>query len=97
MSWTHEQKSAVWSKGRVVAGNDPNVWRKDTCGAWIGWRFYGDRDSRYGWEIDHINPHGGDDLSNLRPLQWENNVSKSDGRLVCVVTAKGRENVSASH
>ncbi len=46
---------------------------------------YGNRDSQYGWEIDHINPDGGDGLSNLRPLQWANNVATSDGRLRCVV------------
>ncbi len=93
MSWTHEQKSAVWAKARVIAGVDPDVWRQDVCSAWIGWQFYGDRGSQYGWEIDHIVPNGGDQLSNLRPLQWENNVSKSDGRLVCAVTASGRDNV----
>jgi hypothetical protein len=33
-------------------------------------------------------------LSNLRPLQWENNVDKSDKkRLTCVVTAEGTDNV----
>ncbi len=34
-----------------------------------------------GWEIDHIKPvseSGTDDLSNLQPLQWENNRLKGD-------------------
>lgn len=94
MSWTHEEKSEVWFKSQQIEGADGNVWRKDICGAWIGWEFYGDRDSQYGWEIDHINPNGGDSLSNLRPLQWENNVSKSNGKLVCAVTASGQKNVA---
>ena len=35
----------------------------------------------WGWEIDHIKPvskGGTDDLSNLQPLQWENNRRKGD-------------------
>lgn len=75
---------------------DPKVWRKDTCEAWIGRKFYGDHDSPYGWDIDHIKPKsegGGDELSNLRPLQWENNAATQAGRLKCVVTSKGNENV----
>lgn len=76
----------VWNKGRAIVGYDPNVWRKDDCGAWINRSHYGNRDSKYGWEIDHIKPNEDDSLSNLRPLQWENNLAKSDGRAVCVVS-----------
>ena len=56
---------------------------------------YGNRDSQYGWEIDHIRPvanGGSDEISNLRPLQWENNAAKQDGRPVCVATAVGKDN-----
>ena len=93
MSWSHEEKSAIWWKGHEADGNNPKRWLKDACGAWIGWKFYGNRDSEYGWEIDHINPNGGDEPSNLRPLQWQNNCAKSDGKHVCVVTADGIHNV----
>jgi len=96
MAWTNEMIQAVWEKGEVIQGNDPSRWRKDQCGAWIGRAEYGDRDSQYGWEIDHISPGGSDALSNLRPLQWKNNTDKSDGRLKCNVTASGKNNVDNS-
>ena len=33
---------AVWNKGQIVPGNDPNVFRKDACGHFIRttWRIY---------------------------------------------------------
>lgn len=81
----------VWSKGQIIPGYSPAIWRYDACGAVIRWSDYGNRNSQYGWEIDHIIPDsrgGRDDISNLRPLQWENNMSKSDGQLVCIVPRK---------
>jgi len=94
LSFSDEDIQKVWEKGEVVAGQDASKWRKDQCRAWIGRHAYGNRESKYGWEIDHIDPNGGNDLSNLRPLQWENNVDKSDKkRLTCVVTAEGTDNV----
>jgi hypothetical protein len=70
----------VWNKGTIVPGYDPNIYRKDTCGAWMQRDRYGMTIVR-GWEIDHIVPveHGGsDELPNLQALQWQNNRSKSD-------------------
>lgn len=77
---------AVWRRGTFVPGY---TWRKDKCGAPIKREDYGNRESKYGWEIDHINPDGSDNLENLQPLQWKNNVAKSDskgGRWTCAVT-----------
>lgn len=93
MSWSEEMIQKVWEKGKIVPNNDPSIWRKDECGAWIGRSYYGNRNSEYGWEIDHISPGGPDILSNLRPLQWRNNVDKSSGRLKCNVTAFGKHNI----
>ena len=87
----------VWEKGKIVPGNDPTILRQDDCGAWIMRTEYGNRRSQYGWEIDHIQPKdngGSDALSNLRPLQWQNNASKGNSRLGCAVTASGQNNVS---
>ena len=93
MPFTDEEIQAVWNKGRATTSNDPNVWRKDQCDTWIMRNQYGNRDSNWGWEIYHINPDGGDNLSNLRPLHWKNNLAKSEGRPECVITAIGSENV----
>ncbi len=93
-NWSQEMIQAVWEKGQEESNNDPSMWRKDQCGAWIQWSKYGNRDSGYGWEIDHISPGGSDNLPNLRPLQWQNNVDKGDGRLKCNATASGTKNVN---
>lgn len=100
MSFANDTIQRVWEKATVVGNNDPGVWRKDQCGAWIARIEYGNRRSQYGWEIDHIRPvadGGGDEVSNLRPLQWENNAAKQGGRLVCVVVSSGTKNVRAIH
>lgn len=95
MSFSEQMVQKVWEKGKVVSNNDPDKWRQDDCEAWIRRVHYGDRNSQYGWDIDHITPAsrgGGDELPNLRPLQWENNAARQAGRLECVVTASGTEN-----
>lgn len=93
MPWSDEMIQAVWEKGKPAANNSLAEWRKDVCDAWILRSHYGNRDSQYGWEIDHIAPKGPDVLGNLRPLQWENNASRGDGPLVPVITSNGIENI----
>ncbi len=96
MSFSNDMVQQVWNKGQIVSSNNPSLWRQDQCGAWIGKEFYGNRNSLYGWEIDHITPEesgGTDDLLNLRPLQWENNADRQAGRLNCPITARGINNV----
>lgn len=90
---TNEQIIQTWMKGAIAPTNSPNMWRKDVCGAWMKFTDYGNRNSQYGWEIDHIKPGSDDNPANLQPLHWGNNAAKSDGRQVCIVTAYGVNNV----
>lgn len=82
---------AVWRKGQVVAGNNPAVFRKDVCGAWMKRSDHGNTNSKYGWEVDHLVPvarAGSDDVWNLQPLHWQNNRGKGDDypRYACAVS-----------
>ena len=59
---------------------------------------YGKTESDYGWEIDHIRPKsmmGSDFISNLQPLQWQNNRSKGDNypSFETVVSSSGNKNI----
>ena len=72
------RKIAVWAKGRVIAGYDASIWRHDDFGFVIRFSDYGDRNSEYGWEIDHIIASalsGPDNITNLRPLHHRKNAS----------------------
>jgi HNH endonuclease len=80
---------AVWQKGTP----EPKYpsFRKDQCGASMERPRYG-KTEQWGWEIDHTKPvskGGNDDLSNLEPLQWENNQHKGDDypKWSCKVTS----------
>lgn len=97
-NWSDDQINAVWNKGIIVPGYDPTKYRKDIAGAWMDYAQYGKIESDYGWEIDHIRPksmNGADFISNLQPLQWQNNRSKGDDYPCCdfVVTSVGNRNI----
>ena len=81
-SWIIEIIKSVFKKGIEVSSQQKSsVIRKDICNAIILFNEYGNRDSRFGWEVDHINPvanNGSDELDNLQPLQWKNNLEKGN-------------------
>ena len=77
----------LWDKANPVDGYDSTLVRKDPCGAWIQRDKYNDRDSDFGWEVDHVYPQALlkekgadldeiDNIANLRAFNWHNNVSK---------------------
>lgn len=83
----------VWNKAVIVPGYNESEFRQDSVGACIKFGEYGNVDSDYGWEIDHIKPvakGGTDDLYNLQPLHWRNNRSKGDNwpNWTCLYTSK---------
>ena len=102
-----EKKIAdTWENARSVDGVDSSLYRKDPCGAWIARKKYGIRDSKLGWEVDHVIPKAilapmgfSDDAIdapiNLRAMHWQNNVSKGDDypSYVSVISAKDLDNV----
>ena len=83
---SEQTKLAVWRTGKQIPDTDGKhwdltVWRYDICGKPMKYDDHGKTNSEAGWEIDHIKPisqGGSDELSNLQPLQWENNRAKGD-------------------
>ena len=71
-------KLAVWGKGTPIPEYSPTIWRRDAYGAAMKYSDYGNRESEYGWEMDHIIAlalGGSDAPDNLRPLHWRANAS----------------------
>lgn len=91
--YDREVVERVWQAARMVAGNDPAVWRKDECGAWIHRLAYRNRHSEFGWEIADCAftlPMCG--VAALRPVQWQNHLDFLVASRASIVTADGLRN-----
>ena len=96
--YTQDQIDEIWKKAQIQANNNPEIFRKDYAGAWIRKEDFGNRDSQFGWEIDHLKPiskGGTHDSENLYPLHWKNNVTKGDNypEWESIITSQGIENI----
>lgn len=100
--YNQELIDLVWNKGRIISGYPADQVRKDACGAWMIKTHYGNRESIFGWEIDHIYPEKKlqakgvpqdliDNVDNLRPLNWKNNISKGTDYPVYHANVKSEE------
>ena len=90
-----ETINAIFQKGTLVASTLTDEIRTDACGARMRKSHFGNVNSKYGWEIDHIKPTakgGANVLSNMQPLQWQNNRAKGDGPMMCAISWNGQEN-----
>ncbi|MGZ3885524.1 MAG: HNH endonuclease [Bacteroidia bacterium] len=89
----------VWERASVIPGKDPQLFRKDKCGAIMQRDLLNNNQFplSLGWEIDHIRPlnkGGSNEEQNLQALQWENNRHKNSNELAweCKVTSAQEEN-----
>ena len=73
----NERAKKVWER---EFGDETRV--QDACGTWIEKTAYGDENSRFGWDLDHIVPRsrgGTNAMSNLRPMHYSNNRARGNG------------------
>jgi hypothetical protein len=72
-------KFIAWDRAEIFSGLNPLLWRVDPYRSLIYWNDYGDTNSDYGWEIDHVWPKasgGADHPRNHQALHWRNNRAK---------------------
>ena len=87
MQYDEKLIQAVWEKARAVHERDTELWRKDTCGAWIHREQYNNQNSEFGWTIQSEAPGKSDELEHLEPFHWKNAFDIANGKPQCRATA----------
>lgn len=99
-TFSDDEIQKVWNKAKKIDGEDESLYRQDYAGAWFKRDEYGKTESTLGWEIDHRKPvskGGSDNLTNLDPLQWNNNRTKSDDYPKWRTSMKAGEGSTGKH
>ena len=78
MQYTEKDKKYIWLKStKVIKGASHDLFALDYHDNEIHYFCYGNRNSSFGWEIDHIIPEalGGRTIfDNLRAIHWRTNA-----------------------
>ena len=80
MPFSREMINKVWQKAKKIPGKDRTRYRKDPYGNVLCYDDYG-KDSKTGWDIDHIVPSsrgGGNNIGNFQALQTAANRKKGN-------------------
>ncbi len=87
MQLTEEQIQAIWEKARATLEHEPDIWRKDACGAWIHRDHYGARASEFGWHAVPEHP-GEPSPDKLYPMHIKNAFDPFNHKPICHITAE---------
>lgn len=80
MSFSREMIQKVWEKAKKIRGRDRARYRSDPYGNVLRYEDYG-KDTKMGWDIDHIRPlsrGGSNNIRNLQALQTSTNKKKGN-------------------
>ena len=76
----YECKNAVWNSAKKIRGGNPSKIRQDSYGNKISYNSYG-KNTKMGWQIDHIKPQsrgGSHNIRNLQALNTKINITKGN-------------------
>lgn len=80
-NFSEKQIKTIWDSLTTFPNENPNIFRYDPCGAKIKFSDYDNRESEFGWTIDHKYPvslGGNNHPKNLQALHWKTNEKKAD-------------------
>lgn len=87
MDFDEKMVQAVWEQARAMQDRNPDLWRRDQCGAWIHREQYNNGKSEYGWKILKVVAGESVTVDRLQAFHWSNGFDIANGKAQCRVTA----------